>query len=80
MLRSAIAAGFPMFSKQMFENLDVQWAGTLLGGLATIMIPIPFAFKAFGARLRSKSRLLRANEDCGNGGPQQADEGKEEGC
>lgn len=59
MLRSAIAAGFPLFSRQMFENLGVQWASTLLGCLAVIMIPIPFAFRILGPRLRSKSKLLQ---------------------
>ncbi|KAF4156826.1 hypothetical protein CNMCM6069_006348 [Aspergillus lentulus] len=55
-LRSAVAAGFPLFSKQMFERLGVQWAATLLGCLATTMIPIPLVFRAFGPLLRRKSR------------------------
>lgn len=59
MLRSAVAAGFPLFSRQMFENLGVQWACTLLGCLAVIMIPIPFAFRKLGSRLRRKSKLLQ---------------------
>ncbi|KAM0256041.1 hypothetical protein ACHAQJ_005240 [Trichoderma viride] len=57
-LRSSFAAGFPLFSKQMFENMGVQWAGTLLGCLAAVMIPIPFAFKAYGPRLRRKSKFF----------------------
>ncbi|RAL08459.1 MFS transporter [Aspergillus homomorphus CBS 101889] len=56
-LRSSVAAGFPLFTKQMFENLGIQWAATLLGCLAAIMIPIPFAFRIFGPRLRGKSKL-----------------------
>lgn len=56
-IRSATAAGFPLFSRQMFQNLGVQWAGTLLGCLAAIMIPIPFAFQVYGPWLRSKSKL-----------------------
>lgn len=59
MLRSAVAAGFPLFSRQMFKNLGVQWACTLLGSLAVIMIPIPFAFRIYGPRLRMKSKLLQ---------------------
>lgn len=58
MLRSTVAAGFPLFSKQMFETMGVQWACTLLGCLAAVMIPIPFLFRVYGARLRGKSRLL----------------------
>ncbi|KJK63893.1 Major Facilitator Superfamily protein [Aspergillus parasiticus SU-1] len=47
-LRSSVAAGFPLFAKQMFKNLGVQWAGTLIGCLAAIMIPIPLVFKNWG--------------------------------
>ncbi|RDK42242.1 bicyclomycin resistance protein [Aspergillus phoenicis ATCC 13157] len=55
-LRSSVAAGFPLFSKQMFANLGVQWAGTLLGCLSAIMIPIPFLFRAYGPRLRGEGK------------------------
>jgi DHA1 family multidrug resistance protein-like MFS transporter len=57
-LRSAVAAGFPLFSKQMFKNMGVQWAGTLLGCLAAVMIPIPILFRSYGPLLRSKSKLF----------------------
>ena len=57
-LRSSIAAGFPLLSTQMFQNLGVQWAGTLVGGIAAIMIPIPIVFQIYGAKLRGKSRIL----------------------
>lgn len=58
MLRSIVAAGFPLFTRQMFANLGIQWAGTLLGCLAAIMIPIPLVFFYFGATLRRKSKIL----------------------
>ncbi|OJJ50345.1 hypothetical protein ASPZODRAFT_149690 [Penicilliopsis zonata CBS 506.65] len=56
-LRSAIGCSFPLFSKQLMENLGVQWAGTLLGCLATVMIPIPVVFRIYGPWLRAKSQL-----------------------
>ncbi|KAL2823794.1 MFS general substrate transporter [Aspergillus cavernicola] len=56
-LRSAVGACFPLFSRQLFVNLGVQWAGTLLGCLAAVMIPIPLAFIIWGPRLRRKSRF-----------------------
>lgn len=59
MLRSAVAAGFPLFTTQMFQNMGVEWACTLLGCLAAIMIPIPLGFKVYGHRLRNKSKLVR---------------------
>jgi DHA1 family multidrug resistance protein-like MFS transporter len=55
-LRSVIGGCFPLFARQMFDNLGVQCAGTLLGCLSLIMIPIPFGFIIFGSRLRSMSR------------------------
>ena len=58
MLRSVIAAGFPLFTRQMFANLGIQWAGTLLGCLATVMIPIPIVFWFYGAALRQKSKVM----------------------
>ncbi|KAJ5121266.1 uncharacterized protein N7515_009227 [Penicillium bovifimosum] len=54
-IRSAVGAAFPLFSKQMFINLGVQWAGTLLGCLALIMVPIPLAFIKWGPALRKRS-------------------------
>ncbi|CAG8140680.1 unnamed protein product [Penicillium olsonii] len=56
-LRSAIGCAFPLFSRQMMENLGVQWAGTMLGCIAAAMIPIPVLFKVYGPWLRSKSQL-----------------------
>ncbi|KAJ5358859.1 uncharacterized protein N7496_011272 [Penicillium cataractarum] len=56
-IRSAVGAAFPLFSKQMFHNLGVQWAGTLLGCLALIMVPIPLAFIKIGPILRKKSKF-----------------------
>ncbi|KAL2827966.1 major facilitator superfamily domain-containing protein [Aspergillus cavernicola] len=66
-LRSAVGCAFPLFSRQMMENLGVQWAGTLLGCLAAAMIPIPVAFKYYGAWLRGKSRLASSAGGVGAG-------------
>ncbi|KAL3480523.1 major facilitator superfamily domain-containing protein [Aspergillus californicus] len=57
MMRSMVGACFPLFTRQMFNNLGIQWAGTLLGCIAVIMIPIPVLFLKFGSRLRMKSKL-----------------------
>ncbi|KAK4508658.1 hypothetical protein PRZ48_002397 [Zasmidium cellare] len=56
-LRSLVGAGFPLFTRQMFDNLHIQWAGTLLGCLSAIMVPIPLAFIVFGPRLRKRSKF-----------------------
>ncbi|PLB35330.1 MFS transporter [Aspergillus candidus] len=59
-LRSAVGCSFPLFSRQMMENLGVQWAGTLLGCIAVLMIPIPVVFQMYGPGLRGRSRLAGA--------------------
>jgi DHA1 family multidrug resistance protein-like MFS transporter len=41
----------------MFDNLGIEWAGTLLGGIAALCVPIPIAFYFFGKRLRQKSKF-----------------------
>ncbi|KAJ5330044.1 hypothetical protein N7452_010434 [Penicillium brevicompactum] len=58
-LRSGVAAGFPLFSRQMFQNMGIQWAGTLLGCLAAIMIPIPIVLRVYGPMLRGKSKMFQ---------------------
>ncbi|KAI1924050.1 hypothetical protein LOZ64_000792 [Ophidiomyces ophidiicola] len=57
LLRSVAAAGFPLFSQYLFNGLGVNWAGTLLGCIATVLIPIPFFFYTHGYRLRAKSKF-----------------------
>ncbi|CUM56269.1 uncharacterized protein AC631_03929 [Debaryomyces fabryi] len=55
-LRSAFAAAFPLFAQQMFVNMEIKWASTLLGCFAAVLIPVPFLFYRYGARIRAKSK------------------------
>lgn len=55
-LRSAFGAAFPLFARQMFVNMHIKWAGTLLGCVAVVMIPVPFLFYRFGRTIRAKSK------------------------
>lgn len=54
-LRSAFGGAFPLFARQMFVNLGVRWAATLLGGIAVLLIPVPFIFYKYGKFIRQKS-------------------------
>ncbi|GLI81698.1 hypothetical protein PoHVEF18_010086 [Penicillium ochrochloron] len=54
--RSMVAASFPLFSRQMFQNMGIQWASTLLGCLALCLVPIPVGFYFFGKKMRMKSK------------------------
>ena len=53
--RYFVGALFPLFSTQMFDNLGINWAGTLLGSFALILAPIPFLFYKYGRRIRTQS-------------------------
>lgn len=44
----------------MYAKLTPQWAGTLLGLMEVVLIPIPFAFYKFGDRIRARSPVIRA--------------------
>lgn len=54
-LRSLCGAGFPLFARQMFDGMGIQWASTLLGCIALVLAPIPFIFYKYGAKIRAKS-------------------------
>ncbi|KAK9449174.1 major facilitator superfamily domain-containing protein [Limtongia smithiae] len=56
MLRSGFGAGFPLFATAMFNNLGVQWAGTLLGCIGVLLAPVPILFYVYGKRLRHASK------------------------
>ncbi|KAB8074496.1 major facilitator superfamily domain-containing protein [Aspergillus leporis] len=57
LLRSAAGGAFPLFATQMFDGLGVEWACTLLGCVAALLIPIPLLLYLFGARIRARSEL-----------------------
>ncbi|PSK41078.1 hypothetical protein C7M61_000750 [Candidozyma pseudohaemuli] len=55
-LRSAFGAVFPLFARQMFTNMTIKWASTLVGCLSVAMIPVPFLFYRYGVTIRAKSK------------------------
>jgi len=63
-VRSLIGGTLPLAGKAMYEALSPQWAGTLLGLLQVVCIPIPFVFYKYGHKIRAKSPLIkRLRED-----------------
>lgn len=40
LVRNTVGAGFPLFGKQMYTTLGYEWAGSLLGFLSLLFIPI----------------------------------------
>lgn len=56
-MRSLCGAGFPLFATYMFNGMGIEWASTLLGCVAGVLVPIPVIFWVYGARIRAKSKL-----------------------
>ncbi len=58
-MRSVFGAALPLAGAAMYKAMTPQWAGTFLGLLEVLLIPIPFAFYKYGDRIRAKSRVIR---------------------
>lgn len=59
LIRNLVGAGFPLFATQMYDNLDPEWASSLLAFLSIVMIPIPWIWFIWGEKLRMRSPWAR---------------------
>ena len=55
-LRASLGGAFPLFATQMFSNMGIKWATTLIGCFSSLLIPIPLVFYFFGASIRKRSK------------------------
>lgn len=55
--RSAAGAAAPLFTGYMFDALGVGGGGSLIGGVAVLLAPIPFLFYKYGRPIRERSRF-----------------------
>jgi hypothetical protein len=62
-LRSILGATLPLAGPSMYAALGPNWAGTLLGLLEAVCIPIPIIFYLYGSRIRQKSALIRTMQE-----------------
>ena len=62
-MRSVFGAALPLAGAAMYRAMTPQWAGTLLGLLEVVLIPIPIIFYRYGARIRAGSRVIRRMQD-----------------
>ncbi|KAI5275329.1 MFS general substrate transporter [Aureobasidium subglaciale] len=56
-IRSAVAAGFPMFATYMYQGLGVDWATSLLAFVCIALIPFPLVFWFYGKKIRTLSKF-----------------------
>ncbi|KAI9039329.1 MFS transporter [Aspergillus affinis] len=61
--RNLVGAGFPLFATQMYNRLGWEWASSLLGFLAILLVPIPFIFFYMGRAIRLRSPWAREHFD-----------------
>ncbi|KAH7384002.1 major facilitator superfamily domain-containing protein [Pyrenochaeta sp. MPI-SDFR-AT-0127] len=59
-MRSIFGGVFPLFATFMFEGMGIEWASTLLGCVALVLVPMPVVFYMFGKRIRAKSKFAPA--------------------
>lgn len=57
LLRYLVASVFPLFTVQMYEKLEIDWATSLFAFIALAMVPLPFVFAIWGPKLRAKSKF-----------------------
>ncbi|KAL3456047.1 major facilitator superfamily domain-containing protein [Aspergillus heterothallicus] len=69
LVRNVVGAGFPLFATQMYERLGKQWASSLLGFLAILLVPIPFVFFYWGKKIRLRSPWAREHFDSSQDAP-----------
>jgi DHA1 family multidrug resistance protein-like MFS transporter len=55
--RSAMVAAAPLYTQYMFNALGVGGGGSLIGGVAVLLMPIPFIFYKYGEPIRKRSKF-----------------------
>ncbi|KAG6354495.1 hypothetical protein INS49_004512 [Diaporthe citri] len=56
LFRALLGGAFPLFARELFYRLGVGPGNSLLGGIAVLFIPIPFALFYYGERIRGWSK------------------------
>ncbi|ETI26009.1 hypothetical protein G647_02786 [Cladophialophora carrionii CBS 160.54] len=56
-VRSLTGAFLPLAGRPLYSSLGLGWGNSVLGFIALAMVPLPFVFMKFGARLRTHPRF-----------------------
>jgi len=59
LLRSIVAAAFPVLSTEMFSSMGVRWSGIMLGLICVMLAPFPIVLIKYGSRVRAWSKFAR---------------------
>lgn len=55
-LRSAMAAGFPLFVDKMFEKIGIHWGSSVPAFLSLAFAPFPFLLYKYGPMIRARCK------------------------
>ncbi|GAA5901413.1 MFS transporter [Sporobolomyces salmoneus] len=59
-IRSAVAASFPLWISQAIRAMGINWIGSLFGFIGLIIAPSPILFYFYGSRFRQGSKFAPA--------------------
>lgn len=59
LLRSILAAAFPLISPPLFKNLGNHWSVSVFAFISVACMPLPWLFFKYGHWIRSKSKFAR---------------------
>lgn len=58
-LRYIVAGGMVIADMPMYKGIGVHWTLTLMGCLATALVPVPFVVRRYGRQICSKSKSVK---------------------
>lgn len=61
--RTLVAAAFPLFTTQMYEGLNANYATTILAGIATLFAFTPFIFLRFAPKFKKMSSFVEDSDE-----------------
>ncbi|QIW96975.1 hypothetical protein AMS68_002493 [Peltaster fructicola] len=62
MIRYMSAGGMTIVGIPFYENLGVHYTLTILACLSALMVPVPYVFYKYGAKIRSKSKFATSKD------------------
>ncbi|KAF4122993.1 Major Facilitator Superfamily [Geosmithia morbida] len=60
-LRSVFAAALPLVVGPMYHNIGIGPGMSIMGGFATLLIPVPYVFFIYGKRIRARYKWSKAS-------------------
>jgi len=56
LIRYVAAGGMTVVGIPFYQNMGVHWTLTILGCISALLVPVPYVFYMYGARIRARSK------------------------